>query len=53
VQRCPSIPQEKRSTGTGTETKTPNGIKEIKEMKENRPRRNKLNEIKEMFPGIN
>lgn len=53
MQRCPSIPQEKRSTGTGTETKTPNGIKEIKEMKENRPRRNKLNEIKEMFPGIN
>jgi hypothetical protein len=53
VQRCPSNPQEKRRTGTGTETKTPNGIKEIKEMKENRPRRNKLNEIKEMFPGIN
>lgn len=53
MQRCPSIPQEKRSTGTGTETKTPNGIKEIKEITENRPRRIKLNEIKEMFPGIN
>jgi TRAP-type C4-dicarboxylate transport system substrate-binding protein len=30
VQRCPFNPQEKRSTCTGKEIKTPNGIKEIK-----------------------
>jgi hypothetical protein len=33
VQRCPSTPQEKRSTGTGEETKTPNGIKDFKGIK--------------------
>jgi hypothetical protein len=33
VQRCPSNPQEKRRTGTGEETKTPNSKKENKGIK--------------------
>jgi len=47
VQRCPSNPQEKRSTGTGEEIKTPNSKKENKGIKRRkRPRRNKSNQIK-------
>jgi hypothetical protein len=43
VQRSPSNPQEKRRSGTGEETKTPNSKKENKGNKRKKwPRRNKL-----------